>query len=188
MASHSNLRVLSTAPEADARALGLERVHADIGDIEQHVAVRIVPCLDQIFDDLLLAIDGDGAAAGQVGEIDAVAAAAEAQFDAVMQQALAAQPLAHVRLHQQVHAALLEHAGSNAMLDILAAATLDDDRLHTLQMQQVRKQQSRGSRSDDADLRAHGLVDPRVQRASPSISLSTSCAMWNAALAAGTPQ
>jgi len=90
-----------------------------------------------------------------------MSAPAEAQFDAVVDQALALQPLAHAGLHEQIHRALLEDAGAHAMLDVVAAPRFDDHRLDALPVQQVGKQQSRGTRTDDADLRTHLHWVPR---------------------------
>ncbi len=82
-------------------------------------------------------------------------AAAEAQFDAVVHESLALHPPAHARLHEQVHRALLENPGPDAMFDVVAAAGLDDHRLDALLVQEVREQEPRWSRTDDADLCAH---------------------------------
>ena len=69
--------------------------------------------------------------------------------------ALAAHALADAGFVQQVDRALLEHAGAQRRLDFLAAARLEHDRFDAAQVQQVREQQARGSRADDADLCAH---------------------------------
>ncbi len=95
-----------------------------------------------------------------------MARAAETKFDPVVDEALASQPLADARLQQQVHAALLEHAGANAVLDVVTAAALDDHRLDALPVQKVREQQPRGPRADDADLCAQLQRIRRVRRRS----------------------
>ena len=56
---------------------------------------------------------------------------------------------------EQVDRALLEHAGADALLDVLAAAGLQHDRLDALGLQQLREHQSRRPGADDPDLRAH---------------------------------
>jgi hypothetical protein len=84
-----------------------------------------------------------------------VAAPVEAQLDAVVDDALAVQALGHAHRAQQVDGALLEHACPDALLDILAAAGLEDDRVDALPMQQVRKRQTRRPSADDRYLRAH---------------------------------
>ena len=82
-------------------------------------------------------------------------AAAEAQLDAVMLETFADETLAHARAFEELHGTMFEHAGAHAMLDVVAASCLDDDRLDALEMQQMREQQSCRSGTDDAHLRAH---------------------------------
>ena len=106
---------------------------------------------DQVLDHLVLRVDGDRAA-GELGERDAVAAAAEAQIDAFVHEALALHALAHAALRQQVDRALLEHAGADRGLDFLAAARLDHHRGDALEVQEVREEQAGRARSDDGDL------------------------------------
>ena len=60
---------------------------------------------------LVLSVDRDRAAAGQRGEVDMVPGTGECDVDTVVPQALAPKPLAHAGLCQQIHGALLEHAG-----------------------------------------------------------------------------
>ena len=59
-------------------------------------------------------------------------------------------------LAEQVDGALLEHAGTDARLDVLAAAALEHDRLDARPFEQARQRQPRRPRADDADLRPHG--------------------------------
>ena len=68
----------------------------------------------------------------------------EADLEAVMDEALALQPLAGADLGHQVDGALLEHAGADRGLDRLARAALDDDRFDAAQVQQLREQQPAG--------------------------------------------
>ena len=58
-------------------------------------------------------------------------------------------------LHQQIGGPMLDQAGANAILDVVAAAIFDDDRLNALQMQQAGEHQTCGPRPDNADLRPH---------------------------------
>ena len=125
---------------------------ADVFGLEENLAAGGEPRGDQILDDFVLRVDGNRAAAGQPAQIDSMAAAAEAQFDAVMDQADALESLADAGFIQQIDGALFEHAGADALLDILAAASLEHDRLDAVEVQQMRKHQPRRSRSDDADL------------------------------------
>ncbi len=84
-----------------------------------------------------------------------MAAAGEAQFDAVVDRALALHAFAKAERAKQVDGALLEHAGANRRLDIGAAAVVEHDRLDALPVQQVRKQKARRACADDANLGAH---------------------------------
>jgi len=81
-----------------------------------------------------------------------MAAAVEAQLEAVMGQADPLQPLADSRLNHQVDGALLEQAGAYTLLDISPTASLEHDRPDPRQVQQVRQHQARGARADNANL------------------------------------
>ena len=79
----------------------------------------------------------------------------ETQLDAVMDDALAVSRSADADLRQQIDGSLLEHAGPDALLDVLAAARLEDDGVDALQVQQVREHETRRPGADDRYLRAH---------------------------------
>ena len=55
---------------------------------------------------------------------------------------------------------MLQHACAHAVLDVIAAARLDDDGLDALEMEQMRKQQPGRPGADDADLRPHDAARP----------------------------
>ena len=112
--------------------------------------------LDQVFHHFVLRVDGDRAASGQFVEVNAMPAPIETQFDPVVHQSLAAQPLAHPRVAEQVDRALLENSRADALLHVSAALRLDHDRFDALPVEQVGEQQARGSRPHDAHLRANG--------------------------------
>jgi hypothetical protein len=149
------LVLLPFVAEANARLLGIEAVQADALDLEQQRKTGGEPRLDQILDDLPLPVDRRRASAGQLADRDPVSAAAEAQLDAVLDEALAAQPLVKPQLGEQVDGALLEHAGADALLDVLAVPILKHDRLDPAPVQEVRQQQPRRAAPDDAHLRPH---------------------------------
>ncbi len=90
----------------------------------------------QVDDDFVLRVDRDRVA-GQFLQVDAVALAAEGQFEAVVQRPFAPHALADAGLVQDIHAALLEHAGADGRLDVGAAARFQHDRFDALQVQQV---------------------------------------------------
>ena len=103
--------------------------------------------------------------------------AVELEVDPVVDDALALHPRGHTRPLQQLDRPLLQHAGANPVLDVLAIPVLEHDRLDAGDLEQARQRQSRGAGADDADLRPH----------SPS-SASTRWKTWKALFAAGTPQ
>ena len=110
----------------------------DVRRLEQDLPAGGKPHRNQVLDHFLLTVDRDRTPAGQRRKVDAVSLATEAQFDAAVNQALPAHALADARLVEQVHAALLEHAGAYAVLDVVATAVFDDDRLDAVPMQQMR--------------------------------------------------
>src|SRR5262249_34649434 len=144
---------------------------------------------DEVLDHLVLGVDRDRPTAGQPVEIDAVAAAAEAQLDAVVDGPLPVQPLADANLGQQIDRPLLQHAGPDRRLDLTACPPFEDDGFDFLQVEQVGEQQPRRAGAHDAHLgaRARGghVSGPWV---AASIAANSSFARWNAALAAGRPQ
>src|SRR5437762_4651308 len=81
--------------------------------------------------------------------------AIEAQLDAVMCQALALQTRANAGLHQQVDGALLQNAGANTRLDVVSGADFQNNGFDSLQLEKMGERQTGGTRSDNADLRAH---------------------------------
>jgi hypothetical protein len=83
--------------------------------------------------------------------------AIEAHMDSVMDEPFSLQTFSNTCFDHHIHRALLEHACTDAVFDVMPAADFDDDGFDSQQVQQVRKQQSRRAGSDDSDLRAQGL-------------------------------
>ena len=79
-------------------------------------------------------------------------AVVEAQVDAAVAQALAVHPLAHAGLAQHLDRALLQHAGADPRLHVLAAARLQDDRVDPVAVQQLPEQQPGRAGADDRHL------------------------------------
>jgi hypothetical protein len=149
------LVLAALVPEAKPRPLGFDRLHAYVLDLEQERQPGLDARRDQILDHFRLTVDDDRAASGQVAERDAVALAVELNVDAAVNDALRVHPCADPGLSKQLHRALLEHAGTDAVLDVLAAAVLEDDALDSLHLEQPRERQPRGPGADDADLCPH---------------------------------
>ncbi len=160
--------------EPDPRASRVEVVHRDGRGLEEERQGGRQPCLDQVLDDLGLAIDHDRPS-GELVHRDVVALTVELQVDPAVDDPVATHSFPDARVAQQVDRPLLEHAGADAVLDVLAAAALEHDRLDPLACEQLGQRQARRARADDSDLRPHP-------------SSSTRCATANAEFAAGTPQ
>ena len=102
--------------------------------------------------------------AGEGLEVDPVADAAEAQLDAVVDEALGTQALAHAGLHEQLRGVVLEHPGADPVLHVVAAARLEDHALDPLELEQPAEREPGRTGPDDGDLRAllrrHGATLP----------------------------
>ena len=85
-------------------------------------------CGDEVLDDLVLPVHGDGLP-GQGLEVDAVALVLEEQLDALVHHPFAVQPIGQPGLGEQIDGPVLEDAGPDTVLDVFAGAVLDDDRL-----------------------------------------------------------
>ena len=81
--------------------------------------------------------------------------AAEAQLDAVVDEALALQALADAEVDQRVDGALLQHARAHALLDVFAAAVLEQHAVDGLAAQQLGEDEAGRAGADDAHLRPH---------------------------------
>ena len=114
------------------RPLRLDLLDPDVVHLEQQRPPGGEPRLDQVLDDLGLPVDRDRLAAGERRHVDPVPLARELQLDAFVHEALARQPLPHARLGEEIDDALLEHAGADAGLDVLATPVLEDHRLDAL--------------------------------------------------------
>ena len=114
--------------------------------------------LHQILHHFLLRVNRNGAATGQLGQIDAMTPPAEAEPNAIVPQSFALQALAHAGFDHQVHRALLQHARAHAILDVLAAAALQNHGLDPVQMQQMGEHQPGRSGSDNTDLGSHSML------------------------------
>ena len=105
----------------------------------------------------------------------------EAKLDAVVAQALARHPISEARRAQEVDGTLLEHPRPHPMHHVFLAAPLERDRLHSLEMEEMREHQASGPAADDGDARAD---DVGAHRCSPNTASSSRKALF----AAGTPQ
>ena len=81
-------------------------------------------------------------------------AATKADLHAFVQKAFGMQPRCHARALEHVHGARLEHASADTARHVFRAAPLQQQCVDSLLVQQLTKQQPRGSRTDDDYLRA----------------------------------
>jgi hypothetical protein len=84
-----------------------------------------------------LAVDRDRKPVGEVGEVDAMPAAAEAKFDPVVYGAFSQHPLPDADFFEQFGRAVFEHAGPYRRLQCFAAAAFEHDGFDPLQVQKM---------------------------------------------------
>jgi hypothetical protein len=147
--------------EGDPGPLAADVVEGHVAHLEKDRVALGQPQGDQVLDHLLLTVDGDRPAAGQLEHVDAVALVGELEVHAVVGEALAGQALAGADGVEQLDAALLQHAGAHAPLDIGAVAVLQHQRLDAPLAQQVGQGQARRPRPDDRDLGVHSSPSNR---------------------------
>ena len=172
---------LAVVGVGDVWRVALELANGDVGHLEQQRQPVVDPSRDQILDHLGLPVDDDRPAAGELVERQVMPVARELQVDAAVHDPLSLQTLANAGADQRLDRSLLEHAGADPVLDVVAAAVLEHDRLDPRAVEQLRQREPRRAGTDDRDLRA------RAAQEAPS-SASTSCATAKAWFAAGTPQ
>ena len=80
-----------------------------------------------------------------------------------MTHPLAVQPLADAVLGQDVDGAVLDDAGADPRLDVLARPVLDDDRLDAVLGEDLGEEESGGTGADDGDLGAHAGNAGRIR-------------------------
>ena len=76
----------------------------------------------------------------------------EGQLDAPVGQALAVEPVGEAEAAQQLDRRVLEHAGTDAVLDVVAVALLEHDAVDATRGQEVGQHEARRPGADDRDL------------------------------------
>lgn len=112
----------------------------NVFDFEDDLAVCAKASRDEVSDDFLLAVDSDTAAAGEFEHIDAMAAVIEAKFESMMYEAFAPHAFANACFIEEIDGALFENACADALFDVVAAASFQNDRFNSLKMQKVREE------------------------------------------------
>ncbi len=162
-----NFMFSTAVPISDARLRCVEVMHADIGGLEQDLSIRGQSRRDQILHHLVLAVDHH-MFADEFRKIDAVIGAIEAHHHTRMQHALAPHAFADPGFVQQLLGAVFQHARTNAVLDVFARSRFQHNGLDTLQMQQMRQQQSGRTSPDDTNLRSHPVASFTGQCSRPA--------------------
>ena len=129
-------------------------MHVDILDLEYDLAAGGDTRVIEILEDLSLRVDRDSFPSGQFTEVNAMAAALEAKFNSVVDESFFLHPRAHAHIGEQIHCALLQYAGPDPLLNILAAAIFENDGFDALQVEKMGQHQTRRSCAHDSDLRA----------------------------------
>jgi hypothetical protein len=141
-------------PETYCGLRSQDIVHAHIAHFKENLSALMQPQLDQVFDDLLLAVDGD-ALAHQLAKIDVVQCLVEREMNAVVKHALMLHARAGSDLDEKIRRPLLEEPGADAVLDIRPAAILQYDGVDAGTMQKMREHEAGRTRPHDTDLHAH---------------------------------
>jgi hypothetical protein len=157
-----DLALAASVAEADAGGFGVDSQHGGRRGAEAQLAPRAEPRRGQVLDDLVLRVEGDGLPAGERVQIDAVALAREAEEDPLVHRSFALHAVADAHLGEQMHRALLQHAGADRRFDLGPASRFEDDRFDLAQVEEMREQQTRGARPDDADLGTHAPLPPSL--------------------------
>ena len=115
----AQLVALAVGDVADDGAVAVEVVDRHVGRLEHDRVAGGEAGGDEVLDDLLLPVDGDRVA-DELVEVEAVAAALEGELDAAVGEALAVESVGDAELAQQGDARVLEHAGADPVLDVVA--------------------------------------------------------------------
>src|ERR1019366_3832309 len=116
---------------ADSWPGTIKVMHADVLNFKQNLATGRDPGIVQVFQNLMLSVNGDAFSASEILKIDAVTAASEAQLDPMVDQAFGFHPLAHSHLGEQVNRSLLQQGLAETVFYIMAALTFNHAGLHT---------------------------------------------------------
>ena len=120
------LERLALIDEPDAGAGAVHVVQRRSDTSHRNGAPDGAPRVDQIAHDLVLAVDRDHPAAGQLRHVDAVPGPVERHVDAVVPHALPVEAFAKAGGGQQIHGALLEDAGPHPFDDVVFRAAFKD--------------------------------------------------------------
>jgi hypothetical protein len=154
--------LLAVKAEPDGRTPGFESGDRDVTHFEVQRPTRRATGRNEVFDDLVLPIDRDGAATRECLEIDPMTAAAKAEINPAVAHAFPLQAIADAGLDHEVDGALLEHTRAYALDDVVAGAVFDYEGFDPVEVKQVAEHEPCGTCSHDADLRS--MTDHACER------------------------
>src|SRR5262245_52985094 len=114
----SNLAGFIVLGELYLWVLRIHVAHAHVGNFKQQRCARAHARRNEIFDDLVLPVNGN-APACQCSQVNAAAVPEDIEVDSVMEETLALKPVADAALDQEVNGGLFQHAGANAIDHII---------------------------------------------------------------------
>ena len=112
--------------------------------------------IDEIANDLVLAVDGDRLSTRKLDKVDPMSLLTEADVQPLVPQTRTLKSRSHTRRLQQIDGPLLENPRPDAIDHVFTAAILDDDRIDAIDMKEMAEQQARGSGANDTYLRPGG--------------------------------
>ncbi|MCY1407277.1 hypothetical protein D9M71_225730 [compost metagenome] len=146
---------LAVLLEGDVGLLALELMQLHVGGRVDDAGTAGRAGIHQVTGDLGLAVDHHALAIGEFGEMHRHPLAIENQFDTFMHQAFGIHAFADAGLAEHVDSALLQHAGADAAEHVIGGLALDDDVVDTGLVQQLAKQQSGRTGTNDGNLGFH---------------------------------
>ena len=146
----AQLVLLTVGDVADDGVVAVDLVDRHVRRLEHDRVAGGEAGGDEILDDLLLAVHGDRVA-DQLVEVEAVAATLEGQLDAAVGEPLAVEPIGEAEVAEQGDTRVFEHAGADAMLDVVAVVTFEDDAVDAAGREEVGEDEPGRSGPDDRD-------------------------------------
>lgn len=153
-----HVRLSAVDHAGDAGALSGQTVDGHLADLEVDGHAAVDQRRDLVLDHLLLAVDRD-LAASQPEHVDMELVPVKAEIDAGVREALAVKPIPDANRVEHINRVLLEQAGPDALLNVLAVARLEYDAAYARLVEEQGESQSGGPSTDDAYLGFHPAAD-----------------------------
>ena len=122
----------TSMPKLDIWLLARDCMQADIVGLKHDLSSICQSCGDQVLHELLLPVYRNRPATCQLIHIDTVALATELEVHAMVHKPLATYALTQADCIHQIDCTLFKDARADTTLEVLAVATLNNDRLNSL--------------------------------------------------------